>query len=244
VKELKEGKDMREKKPPTTLGQRWRKDASKGVDDQHLAKALSAMSTIKKLRIQAGAIQGEVEGAMGSINEVSIHVPVLQSRIFPSLARVLRRSATVLEALGHGSVPRSFDRIVARIAGESIFPETKRVATACTCGSPDKPCRHILALHELFARRLEERPWELLTLRGIHLHDLLARAKSKEPDESLPALAFGAEEEPVLFPEGEQGNFDQLLAVEQVRSLLGIALGEREKAIIAATEQSPDAAGA
>lgn len=237
---MKDGKE----RTPTTLGQRWRKEASKSVDDQRFAKALSAMSSIKKLRIQPGAIQSEVEGAMGSINEVSIHVPVLPNRIFPLLARVLRRSASILDSLEQGKVPRSFDRIVVRIAGESIFPESKRVAAACTCGSPEKPCRHILALHELFARRLEERPWELLTLRGLHLHDLLARAKSKEPDETLPALAFGAEEEPVLFPEGEDGNLDQQLSAEQVRSLLGITLGEAERVILRELEGTPNQPGA
>ena len=240
---MREGRE----KAPTTLGQRWRKEASKSVDDQRFAKALTAMSSIKKLRIQPGAIQSEVEGTMGSINEVSIHVPVLPSRIFPLLARVLRRSASILETLEQGRVPRSFDRIVVRIAGESIFPESKRVAAACTCGSPEKPCRHILALHELFARRLEERPWELLTLRGLHLHDLLARAKSKDPDESLPALAFGAEEEPVLFPEGEDGNLDQQLSPEQIRSLLGITPGAAEQLVLRELEsysKQPDAAGA
>lgn len=236
-------KEGREKKA-TTLGQRWRKEASRSVDDQRFAKALSAMSSIKKLRIQPGAIQSEVEGAMGSINEVSIHVPVLPGRIFPLLARVLRRSGSILDALDQGRVPRSFDRIVVRIAGESIFPESKRVAAACTCGSPEKPCRHILALHELFARRLEERPWELLTLRGLHLHDLLARAKSKEPDESLPALAFGAEEEPVLFPEGEEGNLDQHLTIEQVRSMLGISLGEAERIVLEECKNDPPKSGA
>lgn len=228
-----------------TLGQRWRRDASRSVDDKTLAHALAAMATIRKLRIQGGAISGEVEGAMGSINEVSIHVPVLPGRIFPLLARVLRRSATVVEALGQGRVPRSFDRIVVRIAGESIFPETRRIASACTCGSPEQPCRHILALHELFARRLEDRPWELLTLRGINLADLLARARSATPDDSMPALAFGADEEPVLFPEGEEGNLDQTLTLEQVASLLGVV----QPRVVEAVEQAlraylePPAAG-
>jgi hypothetical protein len=112
------------------------------------------MSTIKKLRIQAGAIQGEVEGAMGSINEVSIHVPVLPSRIF-------RRSLACCADLPPCSRPWARARCRARSTGSSPASPASRSSRRrsasrrrARCGSPDKPCRHILALHELFARRL------------------------------------------------------------------------------------------
>ena len=88
----------------------------------------------------------------------------------------MRRSQSMRDALRKGLVPRSFDRLVARIANEPVFPESRKVTYACTC-SEEKPCRHILALHELFARRLDQSPWELLTLRGVPLRDLLEQAE-------------------------------------------------------------------
>ncbi len=205
-----------------TLGDRWRRITTAGVDDTVLEKALEALPSIRKprLRVVPGSIQAEMEGAMGSINEVSIHVPRLQTRIWPQVIRVLRRSASMQDALRAGRVPRSFDRLIARISGEALLPEPRRVSSACSCSDQEVPCRHIQALHEQVARRLDDKPWELLILRGVELRELLREAA--EPlSADLPPLAFGAREEPVLFPEGERGDFDSILTPGQVRSLLG-----------------------
>ena len=224
---------------PVSLGERWRREANRGVDDKRLEKALATLPAIRKpnVNVRAGAILAEMEGAMGSINEVSIHVPVLPARIWPLVVRVLRRSASMLQALETGRVPRSFDRLVARVSGESIFPESRRVASACSCGAPESPCRHVLALHELFARRLEDKPWEILVVRGVNLHDLLARARSNAPDEDLPPLAFGATEEPVLFPDVEEGDLDYALNHAQSCRLLGVMPRELLMAVEAAIEK-------
>lgn len=203
-----------------------------------LEQALATLPQVRhpNLRIRAGSISAEMEGAMGSINEVSIQTPTLPSKIWPQVARIMRRSTNMLEALEQGRVPRSFDRLVARIGGESVFPEARRVSSACTCGAPDMPCRHILALHELFARRLEDRQWELLVLRGVDLRDLLHRAKSSEADPDLPALAFGADDEPILYPEGDEGDLEFALSAGQTSRLLGVMAPEVSEAVNEALE--------
>lgn len=223
---------MRERQP-ISLGERWRREANRGVDDKRLQIALSTLPSVRKpaVRVHPGAIHAEMEGAMGAIHEVSIHVPLLPQKIWPQVARRLRRSPSVMEALSQGRVPRAFDRLVARVAGESVFPESRRVTSACTCGAPEQACRHVLALHELFARRLEERPWELLVLRGVDLHHLLERARSTDAGEGLPRLAFDAREEPVLFPEGEEGDLDFVLSSGQVRDLVGLRPAEHYEVV-------------
>ena len=223
---------------PLTLGERWRREANRGVDGPQLDQALATLPQVRNpsVRVRPGSISVEMEGAMGSINEVSIQVPTLPTKIWPQVARVMRRSTTMLEALATGKVPRSFDRLVARIAGESVFPEGRRVSHGCSCGAPESPCQHVLALHELFARRLEDRPWELLALRGIDLRDLLKRARSSDPDPDLPPLAFSATEEPVLFPEGEEGDLDTVMSEGQVAQLLGSAAGAADEASTRALE--------
>lgn len=213
---------MSERKP-VSLSERWRREATRDIDPTLLEEAVETMPTIRQslVRINRGSIHAELEGLMGSIHEVNIHAPVLPTKIWPQVASVLRRSASMLEALGQGRVPRSFDRLVARIAGEPIFPESRRVTYACTCSDPDRPCRHILAVHELFARRLETKPWELLIMRGVDLHGLLDMAR-KGSGEDLPPLAYGASEEPILFPEGEDGDLENTLTPGQTRRLLGV----------------------
>ena len=79
-------------------------------------------------------------------------------------------------------------------------------------------------LHELFARRLEDKQWELLVLRGVDLRDLLRKARNEEPDPDLPPLSFGAEDEPILFPEGEDGDLEFALSSGQSLHLLGDVL--------------------
>ena len=90
----------------------------------------------------------------------------------------------------------------------------------------------MLALHELFARRLEEKPWELLVLRGVDLHQLFSLAQKSGSGEDLPPLAYGAHEEPVLYPEGEDGDLDYTLSSHQVAQLLGQGAARVEQAVV------------
>ena len=162
-----------------SLGERWRREATRDIDDQRLAAALEALPSIRKpmVRIRPGGIGAEMEGAMGSIHEVSLQIRTLPMKEWPTLIRVLRRSKSIIEALEQARVPRSFDRLVARVLGEPLFPDARSVTYGCSCDLQEVPCRHVLALHELFARRLDEKPWELLMLRGVDLHGTLAKVK-------------------------------------------------------------------
>jgi uncharacterized Zn finger protein len=206
-----------------SLGERWRREATRGVDDSRLAAALEALPSIRKpmVRIRAGSIRAEMEGSMGSIHEVGITIRTLPQKDWPTVVRVLKRSRSIVEALDQGRMPRAFDRLVARIVGEPLFPDARRVTFGCSCDLPEKPCRHVLALHELFARRLDEKPYELLVLRGIDLHGLLAKVKQTGTDPDQPPLAFTAAEEPVLYPDAEDADLDNALATPQVKWLLG-----------------------
>lgn len=206
-----------------SLGERWRREATRDIDDQRLALALEALPSIRKpmVRIRAGGIAAEMEGAMGSIHEVSLQIRTLPMKDWPTLIRVLRRSKSIIEALGQARVPRSFDRLVARVIGEPLFPDARSVTYGCSCDLQEEPCRHVLALHELFARRLDEKPWELLLLRGVDLHSTLAKVKQTELDTELPPLAFGVPEEPVLYPDAEDADLDQSLGLQAMRWLIG-----------------------
>lgn len=228
----------RDKRPPS-MGERWRRITSHGVDTNELERALVSLPSIRnpRLRIQPGSIMAEMEGSMGALHEVSVHVPMLSSKIWPQVVRVMRRSASMLEHMTQGLVPRSFDRLIARIAGEPVFPEPRRVTSACTCSEQERPCRHILALHELFARRIEERPYELLVLRGVDLRQLLEQASRPPEAGEHPPLSFGSREEPILFPDCEDVDLDVALAIGQVRNLLGAHQAGKVQVVAAAIDE-------
>ena len=219
-----------------SLGERWRREATRDIDDQRLAAALEALPSIRKpmVRIRPGGIGAEMEGAMGSIHEVSLQIRTLPMKEWPTLIRVLRRSKSIIEALEQARVPRSFDRLVARVLGEPLFPDARSVTYGCSCDLQEVPCRHVLALHELFARRLDEKPWELLMLRGVDLHGTLAKVKQTEQDTELPPLAFGVPEEPVLYPDAEDADLDQSLGLQALRWLVGDVSSRAVTATLAA----------
>ncbi|MCC6782497.1 MAG: SWIM zinc finger family protein [Planctomycetes bacterium] len=226
-----------------SAGERWRRTTSTGADVGELERALATLPAIRnpRLRIQPGAIQAEMEGAMGALHEVGIHVPMLPSRIWPQVIRALRRSATMRDQLGQGMVPRSFDRLIARISGEPVFPEPRRITSACTCRENERPCRHILALHEMFARRLDDRPWELLILRGVDFHNLL-EASSKPPDPTeMVQLAFGAREEPIMVPDGDGVELEPTLTSLQIRRLLAADQDGKLQHVLDAIDKYRDA---
>ncbi|HEX6811452.1 MAG TPA: hypothetical protein VF384_07505 [Planctomycetota bacterium] len=225
-----------------SLGERWRREATRGIDDSRVAAALEALPSIRKpmVRIRAGSISAEMEGSMGSIHEVSLKIRTLPQKDWVTLVRVLRRSKTIIEALEDGRVPRSFDRLVARIVGEPLFPDARSVTFGCSCDLTEKPCRHVLALHELFARRLDERPWEVLLLRGIDLQALLAKVQQATPEGDLPPLAFGVAEEPVLYPDAEDADLGQSLGRTQVRWLIGDVPQRHVDAALKALTELPE----
>lgn len=213
---------MNERKS-VSLGERWRREAMRGIDDQRLAAALDVLPRFRKsmLRVRAGSVRAEIEGSMGSIHEVAIHVRTLPQKEWPTVVHVLRRSRSIIEALEDGRVPRSFDRLIARVVGEPLFPEKNRITFGCSCDLQDKPCHHVLALHELIARRLDQNPWELLVLRGTDLSALLAKVHAQAAEGDHPVLQFGAPEEPVLYPEAEDADLDNALSPQQTAWLLG-----------------------
>lgn len=222
-----------------SLGERWRREATRGVDDKRLAAALELLPSIRKpmVRIRPGSLRAEMEGAMGSIHEVSLQIRILPQKDWPTVTRVLRRSKSIVEALEQGRVPRAFDRLIARITGEPLFPDPRRVTFGCSCDLQEKPCRHVLALNELFARRLDEKPWEILVLRGIDLHALLAKVRQTGADPDLPPLAFAAPEEPVLYPEAEDADLDTTLSKSQVRWMLGVVHDRAVEAAVKALDK-------
>lgn len=224
-----------------SLGERWRREATRGIDDNRLAAALEALPNIRKpmVRIRAGSIHAEMEGSMGSIHEVSLQIRTLPNREWPTLVRVLRRSKSIVEALENGRVPRSLDRLIARIVGEPLFPDSRSVTFGCSCDLPEKPCRHVLALHELFARRLDDKSYELLMLRGVDLHKLLADVHAASHEADLPPLPFGVPEEPVLYPDAEDADLGQCLSHSQVRWLVGDVSARFVTAALDALEALP-----
>ena len=224
-----------------SLGERWRREATRGIDDNRVAAALDTLPSIRKpmVRIRAGSIRAEMEGSMGSIHEASLQIRTLPQKDWLTLVRVLRRSKSIVEALEQGRVPRSFDRLVARIVGEPLFPDARSITFGCSCDLPDKPCRHVLALHELFARRLDAQPWELMMLRGVDLQALFAKVRQTEADGDLPPLAFGVPEEPVLYPDAEDADLGQPLGAVQVRWFLGELPQPLVDAVLAAVDALP-----
>lgn len=226
-----------------SLGERWRREATRGIDDNRLAAALEALPNIRKpmVRIRAGSIRAEMEGSMGSIHEVSLQIRTLPQREWPTLTRVLRRSKSIVDALEAGRVPRSMDRLVARIVGEPLFPDSRSVTFGCSCDLPEVPCRHVLALHELFARRLDEKAYELLMLRGVDLHALLTEVHKTAPEGDLPPLPFGVPEEPVLYPDAEDADLGQSLTHSQIRWLCGEISTRFSEAALDALDALPTA---
>ena len=97
----------------------------------------------------------------------------------------------------------------------------------------------MLALHELFARRLDEKPWEVLLLRGIDLQSLLTKVQQVTPDTELPPLAFGVPEEPVLYPDAEDADLGQSLGTAQVRWIVGDVSMRLVDAALAALKSLP-----
>ncbi|MEV4239982.1 SWIM zinc finger family protein [Nocardia sp. NPDC049737] len=117
-------------------------------------------------RIEPGAVTAEVQGSQPRPFTSVFAIRQLRDEELELLIETIRTTPGVLAEIVSGALPTSL--------GEHLLPTTAAdLDFSCTCPDPGWPCKHVAAVCYLLAERLDERPREILTLRGLDLDTLI-----------------------------------------------------------------------
>ncbi|MPZ89488.1 MAG: hypothetical protein GEU81_15775 [Nitriliruptorales bacterium] len=153
-------------------------------------RAYERAGRVTDVRPVAGALSARVQGSRATPYAVEIGMPVLDEAEWYTV------SSTVVEQVRHGArllagqVPAGLvEELEAR--GVRLFPHPAELELRCGCDDPAPQCKHMAAVIESAARRLDEDPFLLLRLRGRGRERLLAdlaaaRRAVRREDEGEP----------------------------------------------------------
>ncbi|MEV6273640.1 SWIM zinc finger family protein [Nocardia sp. NPDC051832] len=146
-------------------------------------------------RIAPGAVTAEVQGSQPRPFTAVFTVRALRDEELEMLIDTIRTAPGMLADIAGGALPAGL--------GPMLLPTTAAdLDFECTCPDPGWPCKHVAAVCYLLAERLDERPREILTLRGLDLDTLIAGIE-RDPQPVESADPYGDDAVPPELPKLE-----------------------------------------
>ncbi len=167
-------------------------------------RAYERSGRVSDLRARPGALSARVQGSRATPYLVEVGLPVLDAaewdRVVAAVVEQARHSARLLA----GQAPEGLEDELAAQGpqggpqGVRLFPHPAELATSCACDDPSPTCKHVVAVVEAAANRLDDDPFLLLHLRGRgrerFLADLTAARRAAGPEpEGISVSALSTE---------------------------------------------------
>jgi uncharacterized Zn finger protein len=168
---------------------RWRAlldDASpKAALRASRGRAYERSGRVTDLRATPGQLSGRVQGSRATPYLVELGVPLLDQTAWGQVVRAVADQVRHGARLSSGQAPQGLeDELEAE--GVRLFPHPAEMAPSCGCDDGSPWCKHVAAVVEATARRLDDDPFLLLRLRGRGRERFLA---------DLAAVRTGAAQE-------------------------------------------------
>lgn len=147
------------------------------LDEERLRRGrqVARSGYVLSLRVGRGVVRGEVQGSQPDPFEPTFTVRELDRYDRAELVEQVRAAPGVLASLAAGVVPPELaDRLLPADSADIDFD--------CTCPDFGWPCKHAAALALLTAQEVEDRPMQMLKLRGVDV-TMLIDAIAAEGDE-------------------------------------------------------------
>ncbi|WP_245717682.1 SWIM zinc finger family protein [Nocardia jejuensis] len=116
--------------------------------------------------LEPGAVAAEVQGSQPRPFVSVLALRQLRDERLTEVVDLVRATPGMLGEIAAGALPHGL--------GPLLLPTTaSELDFSCTCPDSAWPCKHVAAICYVVAERLDERPGDLLTLRGIALDELI-----------------------------------------------------------------------
>ena len=138
-------------------------------------KSYARAGQVVALELGRGVVVAEVQGSQPDPFHSSFTVRTLRDDEIAELVGTVRAAPGMLAEVVSGSLPRDLGRL--------LLPQTASdLDFDCTCPDTGWPCKHVAAVVYLTSERVDERPLDMLTLRGIDVEALIAGVEQAPDD--------------------------------------------------------------
>lgn len=185
---------------------------------------------VRALDLREGVIEATVVPAKAKPHRVQVRVPAFTQSEWARLARQVVDDATtdrVVEALARPEVPLALLEAADRHQLRLLPRRVTLLASACTCGGARVPCGHVLALHLAFAKRIDEDPRALLSLRGGEPETISALVSRVNEQADTHAASALAGDDPLAAPDAPEPDWALLSQPSVARAPLPALEGWR-----------------
>jgi uncharacterized Zn finger protein len=149
-------------------------------------KSYARKGQVIDVKIEAGLVQGRVQGSRSTPYTVTIHFEPISREGWERIVDRLRAQLLFSAQLMAGEVPQELEDFF-QAEGASLFPQLKRRADMhCNCPDSSNPCKHIAALFYVLGDAFDGDPFLLLQLRGMPREELVALLGAGTAQESPP----------------------------------------------------------
>jgi len=167
------------------LGRSWANRLPRG-------RSYARQGRVVDLAVGAGVVTAGVVGTRPRPYRVEIGLTTLDPATWRRAVDALAEDTLLVVRLLGRELP---DEVAHRLAGAGValFPSRNELRTTCSCPDVANPCKHVAAVHYLFAAALDNDPFLLFRLRGLDRDDLLdALAGEGAEDGSSTAMTAAA----------------------------------------------------
>ncbi|WP_040833796.1 SWIM zinc finger family protein [Nocardia brevicatena] len=145
-------------------------------------------------RVEPGAVVAEVQGSQPRPFASVCRVRKLREEEVELLIDTIRAEPGMLARIVSGTLPTAL--------AEHLLPDTAAdLDFGCSCPDHGWPCKHVAAVCYLLAEDLDERPRELLTLRGVSMETLIGGVERADPTDTTDPYGDGTELPALPTPE-------------------------------------------
>lgn len=154
---------------------RWQKlMQDQGVDDGSDAHVLRGVR-VKRLELNSGQIDAQVQDREFGATRVAIQIPVLSEAQWETVLNALASQALFAAQLLAGEMPPELEQVFAQAGAELLPSAAGTITHTCSaCPPQPHPCRPVIAVYRQLGEMLAEDPWLLLRLRGRNRQEVLA----------------------------------------------------------------------
>ncbi|WP_273368437.1 hypothetical protein [Corynebacterium massiliense] len=162
-------------------------------------KQYARSGNVVDLDVRVGAIHGQVAGSQNTPFAVLIRLPFRDNDDMAEAATILARRAGSMAAAREGKLaPELLDVLIAA--------EPDDVKVSCTCPDPEEVCKHIVAVVDRLAARIDADPSTVFSMRGLDFHRLeqmvMEQSQHAAAESYTAGTGLSADEQNDLFWSG------------------------------------------
>ena len=135
-------------------------------------RSYSRTGQVVSFSFGAGAVTAEVQGSQPQPFEAVFSLRPFDGDAVRELVAAVRSTPGMLAEIVSGSVPKAL--------GPLLLPSSaSEFDFECTCPDAGWPCKHVAAVVYLTAEHLDDRPLDILTLRGVEVDTLITGVENE-----------------------------------------------------------------